>query len=107
MSDEPDVLTGEFDVVGLPEIDGATWTITARPGPTPEWPEDWWSWDQSTHGYWLTLTVGSDEWTLPTRTELIDNGIMDTGYQLQVLRLADVRGEVAQTTPIHPVPKAL
>jgi hypothetical protein len=105
MSDAPDV-NGEFEVAGLPEIDGAVWTISKREGPTPEYPNTWWDYNVEDLGFWLTLTVGSDEWVLPTYTSLSDGTIANTAGELYLMRLNDIRGAVAETTDIHPVPKA-
>lgn len=105
MSDAPDI-NGEFEVDGLPAIDGAVWTISKREGPTPEYPDIWWDWNVDDYGYWLKLVVGTNEWILPTQIVLSDGGIVYTAIQLYTQRLNDVRRSVADTTNIYPVPKA-
>lgn len=105
MSDVPDV-NGEFEVEGLPVIEGAVWTISKREGPTPESPNEWWDWPVEMYGFWLTLTVGSEEWTLPLYNTMNDIAIATQAEQLYATRLGELRNGTAETTDIHPVPKA-
>lgn len=105
MSDVPDV-NGEFEVAGLPEIDGAVWTISKRTGATPEYPNEWWDFPVELQGFWLTLTVGSDSWFLPAYSQMNDGGIVVVAQQLFDMRLGELRAATAETTDIHPVPKA-
>lgn len=105
MSDVPDV-NGEFEVAGLPEIVGAVWTISKREGPTPEYPDKWWDYDVAGQGFWLTLTVDSEEWVIPIWNLMTDGGIVGQAQQLYEQRLGELRGGTAETTNIHPIPKA-
>lgn len=105
MSDVPDV-NGEFEVEGLPVIEGAVWTISKREGPTPESPNQWWDYPVEDYGYWMTLTVGSDEWTFVMYSTLSDYSIALMAQQIYNIRLVELRNGTAQTTDIHPVPPA-
>ena len=104
MSEIPDV-NGEFEVEGLPEAPGdGEWSIYKYPGEPNDWPNEW-DWQGGLY-YIMKLTCdGTDEYTQPL-IGFEDSNIALLAETLIALRARARRGSVADTTTIHPIPKA-
>lgn len=95
---------GNFDVDGLPAAPAnGGWTIYKYPGPENDWPNDW-DWPGGLR-YIIKLVCDDGTFDYPL-TSFDDQTITTLAEQLIRQRNQEVRGTVANTIDIHPVPKA-